>query len=535
MDDTLFAHIQRKLPTFNLDVTRGLACKHMSGAEAYIENIMRCAESGFPPGLRYVGPGERVSPQESFNVTTAKRSVKMMYELSQSDIYLMRYRFEYNGEMLRPFYFFLPYVRPGGIIHIMGSIFSISPVLADKALSVGEDSIYIPMNRAKLTFKRHVVHFFADGKRHSQNVVWCNAHNGHKKSRDTSERKTISADATLVHYLLCKYGLTKTFALFNTHIVAGNGDMVNESTFPLDKWVICRSTKDKPLGVYNKFYVGTDICLAVPRENFNNNVATAIAGFFYIADRFPDRMESAYCEDTNFWRVLLGHIVYATNENEGKLLNNINKHIESLDGYVDKMVRQWLIEDNIPADDVYGLFFSMMCTFSTRLMDAQQSLASMFGKRLMVLRYVLIDIIKAIFNMMFALKEASKKNLTVKDVEKILHKCLKPLLIIKMNHKHAEVTSVSSSGDCMAYKITSNLVLQADIGAGSNSKSTKLDATKTLDVSIAVAGQFNRLPKGEPTGRKNINPFVKLDGQDTIIPHDDDIDLINRTKFNIRR
>lgn len=54
MDDTLFAHIQRKLPTFNLDVTRGLACKHMSGAEAYIENIMRCAESGFPPGLRYV-------------------------------------------------------------------------------------------------------------------------------------------------------------------------------------------------------------------------------------------------------------------------------------------------------------------------------------------------------------------------------------------------------------------------------------------------------------------------------------------------
>lgn len=534
MDEGLFAHIQRKLPTFNHNFTRGLATKHLAGAEAYIESIMHCAQAGFPPGLRYAGC-ERVSPQESFNVTTAKRSVKMMYELSQSDIYLMKYKFEYNGEPLRPFYMFLPYVRPGGIIYLMGSVFSISPVLADKALSVGEDSIYIPMNRAKLTFKRHVVYFYADNKRLSQNVVWCNAHNGHKKSRDTTERKTINADATLMHYLLCKYGLTETFRFFDTHIVAGMSDMINPVNYPPEEWVICRSTKDKPLGVYNKYYVGSDICFAIPKDKFTSSVAAAVAGLFYIVDRFPDRMEPAYLDDVNFWRILLGHIVYATNENEGKLLNNINKHIESLDGYVDNMVKQWLKEDNIPADDVYGLFFTMISTFSIRLMEAQQSVASMFGKRLMVLRYVLIDIIKAIFNMMFALKEASKKNLLVKDVEKILHKSLKPLLIIKMNHKHAEVTSVSSSGDCMAFKITSNLILQADIGAGSNSKSTKLDATKALHESIAVAGQFNRLPKGEPTGRKNGNPFINLDAMDTIIPHADDVDLMTRTQFNIRR
>ena len=535
MDDKLFAHIQRKVPPFNLALTRGLACKHLVGASDYIEAIMRCAELGFPPGLVYAGCS-RVSPQESFNITTAKRSTKMMYELSRSDIFLMRYRFEYNGEALKPRYLFLPYVRPGGILSIMGSTFSISPVLADKSLSVGEDSIYIPMNRAKLTFKRHVVYYMADGRRMSQPVIWCNAHNGHKKPNPGSERKTITADAVLVHYLFCKYGLTETFAKFyKTHIVVGMPDMVNPVSYPSDQWIICESARVKPPGVNNKFWVASDIRIAVPRDKFSTEVATSVAGFFYIADRFPDRMDPSYCEDTSFWRILLGHIIHASNENEGKLLLNINRHIESLDGYVDNMVRQWLLEDKIPAEDIYELFFSMANTFSSRLMEAQQALASMFGKRLMVLRYVLIDIIKAIFNMMFALKEASKKNMTIKDIEKILHKSLKPLWIIKINHKHAEVTSVSSSGDCMAFKITSNLVLQADIGAGSNSKSTKLDATKVLHTSIAVAGQVNRLPKGEPTGRKNINPYVCLDAYDTIIPHADDVALMARTEFNIRR
>ena len=55
MDTDLFEYIQKQLPKHNHDITRGLACQQLEHVEQYIENIIRCAEVGFPPSLRYVG------------------------------------------------------------------------------------------------------------------------------------------------------------------------------------------------------------------------------------------------------------------------------------------------------------------------------------------------------------------------------------------------------------------------------------------------------------------------------------------------
>ena len=110
MDTDLFEYIQKQLPKHNHDITRGLACQQLEHVEQYIENIIRCAEVGFPPSLRYVGC-HRVTPLEEFNIVTAKRSTKLMYEFSHSDIYLMQYNFEFDGQPMRPRYLFLPFVN----------------------------------------------------------------------------------------------------------------------------------------------------------------------------------------------------------------------------------------------------------------------------------------------------------------------------------------------------------------------------------------------------------------------------------------
>lgn len=536
MDALLFAHIQKQCPVFNHDVAIGLACKQMKHAEQYIDNILRCAEVGFPQGFRYVGCS-RVTPQEAFNTITMKRTTKLMYEFAHSDIYLMKYLFEYNGEPLKPRYLFLPYVKEGGIITIKGSTFSISPVLADKAISVGEDSIYIPMNRDKLTFKRLTQHFILDGNRKSTNVIWSNIHHAWKKSNGLAERKTIMANATLPHYLFCKHGLRGTFWEHSkTEVIVGDIDVVNETNYPPDVWHICESTGDKPAGIYTRQYQQATIRLAIRRKDYNQSTEGLIGGFFYVVDRFPERMKPEYLDDTSFWRVLMGHVIYATHVSEGKLLNNVDIHMESLDGYIDNMVREWLREDGVSVLDIYQLFSHMVDTFSTRIMESALDLASMYDKRLMVLRYVLIDIIKAIFGMMFGLQVAAKKLLTIKDIEKTIHRFLKPTLIIGINHKHNEVSSVSSPSDCMAFKITSNLVLQTDIGGGSSAaKSIKLDSSKILHTSIATVGQVNNLPKGDPTGRRRINPFVTISDQDTTTFDPSERTFMDKVAYEIRR
>lgn len=538
MDNDLFAYIQKQMPQFNRDITRGLACQQLEHVEQYIENIIRCAEVGFPPSLRYVGC-HRVTPLEEFNIVTAKRSTKLMYEFSHSDIYLMQYNFEFNGQPMRPRYLFLPFVKEGGLITIMGSTFSISPVLADRAVSVGEDSIFIPLNRDKLTFKRLTQHYYMDDRRVTANVVWSNIHHAWKRPVGSLERRTNTSNATLAHYLFCKYGLAGAFMLVaKATVIVGTAEDITIEAYPPDQWHIFQTANSlRPIGINNKFYTPTTVRLAMRHRDYNTTTEGLIGGFFYVADRFPEQVVPEFCDDPNMWRTIMGHVIHASHESVGRLLGRVNIHMESIDGYIDGMVREWLREDGVVVSDIYELFVNMINTFVVRVTESADGVASMYGKKLMVLRYVLIDIIKAIFSMMFALQVGqAKKPLTEKDADKIIHKFMKPLLIVKINHKHSEVTSVSSPSDCMAFKITANLVLQSDIGSGNAAaKSLKLDSSKVLHSSIAEVGQFNNLPKTDPTGRKRINPMLRLGHQWAVMPNPAHAALLASVEDDIRR
>lgn len=535
MDTRLFEHIQQQCPTFNHDVTRGLATIALNGSadgvnthvEDYINRALRCAEADFPKGLVYIRP-VRCTPHEEFSVLTAKRgqstTAKVNLELSHSDVYMMKYLFEFNGEELRPVYLWLPYCHEGGIIGISGSTFSISPVLADKSISVGEDSIYIPVSRAKLTLKRQTHPFYADRERVSANVIWGKIHNGAtKKIKGIPTRRTITADATLPHYLFCKYGFHNAITMLTGVVVhAGYEDEVNEERYPPEEYVICKSLyrvlNTKPNRLRTQYYEPSRIQIAIPRHKFNHSIEGLIGGFFYVADRFPDRITPSTIDDIRVWRILMGHIIFATDDSEGKLLNQIDAHMESLDTYVDTNVRDQLQEDNVFVDDLYELFQHINETFVTRVAESSSQIASMYDKRLTVLRYVLGDITNAIFYVVFALRKAAKKEINKRVIQDVMRIFLKMDLILKLNHRHVEVSSISSPSDCMAFKITSNLILQSDIGSGNaQSKSITIDGSKVLHSSILEVGQFANLPKTEPTGRRRVNPYVLLDNSWTVV------------------
>lgn len=519
MDKRLFDHLSAKMPEFNPTVCNGVAMTYIQMAERYIDRIFRCAEQGFPPGLKYLGL-TRCTPIEEYRHTTKTRNNQRTYEISRNDLYLVKCKFSFQEhpgarEEIIVRHLQLPFLTPGALLTLRGSTFAVSPVLADKAISVGQNSIFIPLSMAKFKFEKVTHHFVRDGQGESVYVVWSHIHNRNKQRQKTPEAKrSVNGNTTMMHYLFCKVGVTRAFAEYgDADVVVGGPEEVNEDTFPPTKWTICRSTQIKPRPLKDRNYIGSNIRLAIPRDQYNHVTASMIGGFFYVVDHFPHRIYPDEINETRLWKALLGRLIFPSGISEGKYIEDINSHLVSLDGYLDDMAKDDLRSDDVHCEDIYDLFVHVICTFSSRITQAPSDVSSMYGKRLTVLRYLLFNVVEAIFNFMFKVRNP-KKELKLNDIESQMNWYLKHDRIMKANNGHGEVSIISSPGDNKIFKITSNLVLQTDSSGARGSSKGKMsisDPSRWLHASIAEVGSYGNLPKSAPDGRGRINPCVKID------------------------
>lgn len=536
MDKKLFDLVEAGTPKFNDLVVEGLAVQQMRHVESYVDRIMKTAEADFPPSLRYLGC-RRCTPQEEFAEVTKRFNNQSTFELARSDLYMVKYFFSFEGEELEPRFLYLPFVGDAGIITIRGSVFSIAPVLADKAISVGADSIFIPLNRDKLTFERQIQHFFINGQRETVYVVWSQIHHLKAKAQRLANKSAVRGRTTLPHYLFAKYGVTRTFQEFtNTKVVVGTDVDVTPELYPETDWVICSSTQMKPRGVRDKMYVASNVRLAIPRKNYNLTTASLIGGFFYVVDHFPQRIEPEFIDETRLWMVLMGHLLFGSGGNEGKLAEDVGAHLRSLDGYLDSEAKAYLKDDGVHCEDLYALLMHIIETFSQRVTASTSQVASMYEKRLMVLRYVLKDLTSAINTFMFKVTSFKKKVLTKNDVLALMRHTLKSTVAMGINRMHGEVNSVSCPGDSKYFKVTSQVILQTDSSGGrGKSKTTASDPSKYLHASIAEVGSFNTMGKSEPTGRNKINPYVCIQSDGLIVRDPRKIEILDHTQRRIQR
>ena len=531
MDNELRRLCELDTPSLNPQLASGLATSHLSQVEAYLNQIFIAAAKGFPEGLVYVGC-KRCSPSEDFAVVTRLKGVKRSFDVARSDLYMMQYFFKYKGEDLPPRYIFLPFVSDAGTIHIGGSRFNISPVLSDRVISIGVSNIFVKLLRDKLTFERESHHIMIDGKRETIQITWSGIY--HKTQKMKKIKPTIKANSTMMHYLLCKYGFTDTFLKFGNCEPIIGGAEINSNTFPEAEWNICTSTQVKPKGCGRGFYEPTLMRVAIRKEQMTPMVKNMLGGFFYIVDHFPARVlpHLEFVNAKRLWMVLLGHIYFSGNINEGKLHDDIADHMASLDDYLDGLVVMKLKEIGIKADDIYQLFAVVIEHFSDWLLEGADKVASMYDKELSVLYYVLYDITSAVFKLYFKLKAASKKVLTVKDINNTMNMILKPGLIYAIIRTHGEVSSLSSSGDNKAFKITSILVPQSSSSKLASRKDRALinDPAKKLHVSVAEVGLYSALPKSEPSGRSRLALHLNIGPNGEVLRNPKFIQLLDETQ-----
>jgi hypothetical protein len=539
MDKELVKLVRQDTPTLNPTLARGLAYERIKHVERYINDVFRSAAKGFPEGLRYLGCA-RCTPAEEYAHATRKRSSRRgmrrkksgkTHDTARTDVYLMKYFFGFDDpttghqETLDTVYLYLPFASPGGTIYINDSRFNISPVLADRVMSVSNESIFVRILRDRITFRRldHMVDI--NGQHEIIRVVHSLIH--HSDGRKQKLKQTVNAKTCMMHYLLCKYGFTETFQRFTgcTPVVGTNLTTVD---FPEDQWVICKSVF---VGTARRLtqrrvqpHMGHDneaIMLAFRREEFTDRVKCFVGGFYYVFDHLPFLMRMAWLDDVRPWRVMMGHILWSGDMNAGELVERVTDHITSLDEYVDSITQAQMADIGLDVKDIYEFFAIVIEKYNSWYIEGSGRINSMYDKELMVLYYVLLDISKAVFGFAFDVKAASKKGLTRENIQKAMMKHLRPQLIYQMNRMSNIVTSAGYAGDNMAFKLTPTMVPQSASartpGRGDSGRSAADDDSQTLHVSVAEVASYSAMTKQDPSGRSRLNLAVHTNHKDVIV------------------
>lgn len=540
MDKDLFDLVDQNMPRFNRRVVEGWAVHEMQHVEAHVHRIFLAAAGDFPPELKYLGY-ERCTPAEEFAVITRKQNNPSAHELARKDLYLVKYRFSFAGEELEPRYIYLPFVSDAGTLFINGSEFGIAPVLADKVMSVSPDEIFIPINRAKLKFRQVTHSFDASGQSQTVFVIWAEIYNRKQEVISLANKSPVRGKTTLAHYLFAKYGLRQTFMMFaDANIAVGDHTTITPELYPADQWVICSSKQIQPSGVSGRYYVGSDLRVAIRADRFNFTTASMIGSLFYVVDRFPQRVLPEFIGqdgEDRLWKTLMGQLLFGSHVNEGKLVDDIENHLRSLDTYIDNEAKSDLMSDNVICDDLYQLMMYIIENYSNKVTKATQTVASMYDKRLMVRRYVLKDLSSAINTFMYKVKSfrSRPRPIDKNNVLTIMRTTLKMSLVTGMNRGHGEISSVSVPGDNKYFKVTSRVVPQTESSGSRTKGETANSAGQLLHASIAEVGSVSTMSKSDPSGRDKINPYVHVSEDGMIVRNPDIADVLDRVQRMIQR
>ena len=501
-------------PRLNPDLCEGLAFKQSDRIERYVDEVLHCASASFPPGLRYCGY-RPATPEEQLRELTRLKRGKRQHEIAYSDLYHCMYEFEFEGQKLKPRFLQLPYIRRGGLVRVRGSSFVVSPVLADNIFSIEPDRIYMPVTRSKLTFQRVPVRFQADGESVSVDTVYSSIFNIKGKGKGDAVRNRHSL---LIHYILCKFGLTEGLQRYFDAEVRVGYDEINVETYSPEEWVICKSRGIRPNAKGYVQYTPSELRIALPRDKWTADIAPAIGGIFYIIDHEPDMVEPSQVDNPMLWRRLLPRFIKAEVSSERKAMEEMEAHIDSVDSYLDDLVRRKLTHEGVPCRDIYDVFAHIIKTFTERTMHCDP--ADIHNKQLETVRFLMYDVVFSISILLFELVKLTGDRLKLENIERTFDQLFKTNVIQHING-HGEVTTLESATDCLPFSVTKTIVPQAKASnnrMGRPKKSAEMSSpTFALHASQCTVNTYLFITKSAPSARESINHFLQLDPHDGVV------------------
>lgn len=541
MDTKLIKGIKARTEPFTPTIANGLAVEHMMTVNpdtginttmAYADRLIMINKPLYPEKFRYDGCSICL-PTKKFEEITREYDSKRIANIAKSDTYLVKLQFSYDNQPLFPRYVLFPFVRPGGLLYLNGALYNIAPVLTDVGYSVIRGSIFIPFRRTKLNFNKTDHHFYADGKRAIEYVIWSMIHNemAHRTKRDLDNRRYI--ESCLPHYFFCQYGVTGAFKLWgNADLEIGYRRNYDEKTHPRSQYTVFESSNLK-----GKHPAG-NICYVIPKSQDTPFIRKLVAGLFYVMDAFPNRFTNPVeINKEQLWQEMLGHMVFGDFEHHGKVMENIATHLHGFNNSLDEMTMEDLNCAGVKVSNIWELLYEIMTSLSHHFYQTDTEETSMYNKRLTVLRYVMEEFNYAVSLFAYGFQSRRDKEWTAHELNEALKRTFKlNTCIRKLTSEHGELDTVNYPGDNKMIRITSMLVPQ-DRARKSRAHNKGLigDTSRLLHASIAEVGQYKNQPKNNPDGRARINPYVRVGVDGMILRRPELAELIDKTQKRLSR
>lgn len=503
-------HVCSKQPRMNADLCGGIVnvqtnqivSSGRTAAEEYLHEVWTSASQSFPPGLKYLGC-QRCTPFEEFSDITRPMKPYRSFDLNQSDTYLMKFMFSFDGVPLYPpRYIHLPYPRDGDLLFLGGTRYKLTPVIGGRVFNVEVDKVYMPTPRARLIFAKTPVTFVLNNQVRHANAVNSPLYN---VSRDDGVK---TRDSLLIHYMLAEYGLTETMRrYYGAEVRVGGKEL--DALVETGEWFVYRSI-GRSLGPSAKGgYAGSDIRIAIPADHHKPIHNSIVGGIFYVLDHWPNMMDADDVDNPDNWLRLLSRFIFKTTDGENKMFEEMQTHRRTIRRYMDTITKGTLLKENIHCETIYDLFHYMNIHFDDMLIH--NDIGSMYNQELTSIKHLLYDIVYNIFILMFDLQKLSGDRVNRETITKRMDRILRRDYIFKIS-KHAEVTADSIAANCKPYNATCNMISQTRVSMAGKKPNKHgggmLDEASLLHASQVEVGSVQMLSKADPTGRSKCNPFM---------------------------
>lgn len=530
MNPALFKLMQEnRKQQYNPLITRGYVYAVLTDKEMenFVDTLIRENTKDFP-GLEYLGLS-KVTPAEEVRQSfiREKSRTKLMYD--RSDVYMVKTEFRYQGVLLKPNYLKLLFVGPGSHLILDNSNFFIHPIMVANGFSVSKGKIFAWFARSNLQMESNTHLFMRNNESYMERFVHTSLHQQTNQTKSLKQvqddRKITSRTQPIALYLLLERGLKdacKTY--FDADVITSNEDLdILEEKYTRDKFYICQTAGKRPKSIQKTRFTISSFKIIVPIEQWNAGISGFIAGLFWVIDHFPERMVAEYMDDNRFWKPIAGHLIFNTNDHEGKLSDDIDRHLKnSVDLLMDAITRSEFKAGNLHFDTIYQLL-AYVINNAVHILASEEP-GSLYDKRLSVTRYVLRKLTSMINKLGYSLTKLKERGdfIPKNKVEDILKLHINQSSLNELKRINGEVGNIQTSSDNMFFKVTSKIIPQEKNDKRHNKKGDRgalRDPNRFFHISILSHGRLCSQPKYSPDSRGEINPYLKV-GLDGRLIHD---------------
>lgn len=497
MDSELANSVRQRIPQYNRYLLKDFMQEQISEAARFIEIAFIEAVKQLSSAITYVGM--RVIPPEE------RADMELDYKkgcpITISELILVEYRFSYNGKIF-PIPLYVPYLK-NDVIVIEGTNYVIQRSIKEQVFSKTTTGITMKVIRQPIPFYRtssYRIESLTDSWFSNESVPTTSIHNQGR----TNRRKMI--DATIIHYLLCKFGFLGTLARFGLK----PDDMMFVEDIAGDdaeyRYFVAKKTKH---------IRQVDLFLKVRKSCLEDPVISKLAAnILYTVTAFVKHSIDDIYEATGaVFRIMLGKIIYGAATAEIQSKNRIDTHIASLDTYLDPITRDRLLSYKIEVHDIYDVLQYVFKEIDRIFMTTSHT--DLYNTRIDVMEELLVEtIVKTVYNRWYHVETDAKK---LNDKEVRAQLSFPRDLVTKLHMSRIVQKNPPAYGDNILVGWLIQKIRQSGL---STSGRIIQSPDHRFHTSMAAVETLISFSKSNPGAGGAINPFLEITSNGSVIRQD---------------